>query len=152
MIFNTARLRTLWNASIPLGSVHATYIPWTHTYTALPTACVARHYDHFHSYAVAKPLTDIAHHSPQKKTLTLINGSLADINVENRAKRKYPREKSPTLTKERNLFSNAHIYLIQLLDFTVHHRAPPLSKTGNNISISTLQILLKVVTFAQASK
>ena len=36
--------------------------------------------------------------------------------------------------------------------FTVHHRAPPLSKTGNNISISTLQILLKVVTFAQASK
>ena len=40
----------------------------------------------------------------------------------------------------------------QLLDFTVHHRAPPLSKTGNNISISTLQILLKVVTFAQASK
>ena len=37
-------------------------------------------------------------------------------------------------------------------DFTVHHRAPPLSKTGNNISISTLQILLKVVTFAQASK
>ena len=38
------------------------------------------------------------------------------------------------------------------LYFTVHHRAPPLSKTGNNISISTLQILLKVVTFAQASK
>ena len=37
-------------------------------------------------------------------------------------------------------------------NFTVHHRAPPLSKTGNNISISTLQILLKVVTFAQASK
>ena len=49
----------------------------------------------------------------------LLNGQLADINVENRAKRKYPREKSPTLTKERNLFSNAHIYLIQLLDFTV---------------------------------
>ena len=42
--------------------------------------------------------------------------------------------------------------LIFILDFTVHHRAPPLSKTGNNISISTLQILLKVVTFAQASK
>ena len=37
-------------------------------------------------------------------------------------------------------------------DFIVHHRGPPLSKTGNNISISTLQILLKVVTFAQASK
>ena len=37
-------------------------------------------------------------------------------------------------------------------EFIVHHRAPPLSKTGNNISISTLQILLKVVTFAQASK
>lgn len=36
--------------------------------------------------------------------------------------------------------------------FKVHHRGPPLSKTGNNISISTLQILLKVVTFAQASK
>ena len=36
--------------------------------------------------------------------------------------------------------------------FIVHHRGPPLSKTGNNISISTLQILLKVVTFAQASK
>lgn len=42
--------------------------------------------------------------------------------------------------------------LSALHNFTVHHRAPPLSKTGNNISISTLQILLKVVTFAQASK
>lgn len=50
-----------------------------------------------------------------------------------------------------DLTTNEHRF-IQLLDFTVHHRAPPLSKTGNNISISTLQILLKVVTFAQASK
>ena len=37
--------------------------------------------DHFHSYAVAKPLTDMAHHNPQKKTLTLINGQLAAIKV-----------------------------------------------------------------------
>ena len=59
--------------------------------------------DHFHSYAVAKPLTDMAR-QPIKKTLTLINGQLADINVENRAKRKYPREKSPKPTKVRNLF------------------------------------------------
>ena len=37
--------------------------------------------DHFHSCAVPKPLTDMAHHNPQKKTLTLINGQLAAINV-----------------------------------------------------------------------
>ena len=35
-----------------------------------------------------------------------INGSLADINVENRAKRKYPREKSPEPTEVRKSFFN----------------------------------------------
>ena len=48
--------------------------------------------------------------------------------------------------------SQLRMVCMRLIAFTVHHRAPPLSKTGNNISISTLQILLKVVTFAQASK
>ena len=33
-----------------------------------------------------------------------INGSLADINVENRAKRKYPREKSSEPTEVRKSF------------------------------------------------
>ena len=37
-------------------------------------------------------------------------------------------------------------------NYSVHHWGLPLSKTGNNISISALQIRLKVVTFAQASK
>ena len=109
------------NASIPLGESLETHIHG-HTPTRHdPQRAKHAINDHFHSYAVAKLLTDIAHHSPQKKTLTLINGSLADINVENRAKRKYPCEKSPSLTKERNLFSNAHIYLIQLLDFTDYY-------------------------------
>ena len=60
--------------------------------------------DNPHSYAVAQPLTHIGAPFPTKKTLTIINGQLADINVENRAKRKYPREKSPKPTKVRNLF------------------------------------------------
>ena len=48
--------------------------------------------DHFHSYAVAKPLTDIAHHSPQRKhwrsltanwrTLTLKTARSANIHVQ----------------------------------------------------------------------
>ena len=37
--------------------------------------------DHFHSYAMTKPLTNMAHIA-HKKTLTLISGPLSDINVE----------------------------------------------------------------------
>ena len=56
----------------------------------------------------------IQYNPKQERTITpfagilQINGSLADINVENRAKRKYPREKFPQPTKVRKLFFNAY--------------------------------------------
>ena len=56
------------------------------------TACSARNScpqraqhainDHFHSYATGKTIDGHGAPLPTKKTLTLINGPLADINVE----------------------------------------------------------------------
>ena len=50
------------------------------------------------------------------------------------------------------LFSFSVIVEAKKSNYSVHHWGLSLSKTRNNISISALQIRLKVVTFAQASK
>ena len=61
-------LSTRRTACIPLGVSLETNFAWLDTlFSHDPQRAKHAINDHFHSYAVAKPLTDMAHHSPQRK-------------------------------------------------------------------------------------